>query len=71
MNCVSAAESRATCSNCEEDVCRDNILEDIIREEILTSGYFGVTLTATKPKGEKIYIKNYRHNMIHGIIHGT
>lgn len=54
MNYVSTAKSRATCSNCDEDVCRDNILEDIIREEVLTSGYFGVTLTATKPKGEKI-----------------
>lgn len=55
-NYVSTAESRATCSNCDEDVCRDNILEDIIREDVLTSGFFGVTLTATKPKGEKIYI---------------
>lgn len=64
MNCVSAAKSRATCSNCDEDVCRGNILDDILRDDVLTSGYFGVTLTATKPNGEKIYIKKNRHNMI-------
>ncbi|KAJ4930161.1 hypothetical protein JOQ06_019174 [Pogonophryne albipinna] len=35
-----AEESRATCRNCDGDDCRNNILEDIIEEGILTSGYF-------------------------------
>ncbi|KAM6984482.1 von Willebrand factor A domain-containing protein 7-like [Tautogolabrus adspersus] len=48
-----ADESRATCSSCDGDDCRNNILEDIIEEKILTSGYFGVVpLTSTKPKGK-------------------
>ncbi|XP_070772872.1 von Willebrand factor A domain-containing protein 7-like [Enoplosus armatus] len=48
-----ADESRATCRNCDGDDCRNNILEDIIDEKILTSGYFGVVpLASTKPKGK-------------------
>nr|XP_029133505.1 von Willebrand factor A domain-containing protein 7-like [Labrus bergylta] len=48
-----ADESRATCRSCDGDDCRNNILEDIIEENILTSGYFGVVpLTSTKPKGK-------------------
>ncbi|XP_070700001.1 von Willebrand factor A domain-containing protein 7-like [Pempheris klunzingeri] len=48
-----AAESRATCRDCDGDDCRNNILEDIIAEGILTSGYFGVVLfVSTKPKGK-------------------
>lgn len=48
-----AAESRATCRNCNGDDCSRNILEDILKENILTSGYFGVVpLVSTKPKGE-------------------
>ncbi|KAI4814312.1 hypothetical protein KUCAC02_003510 [Chaenocephalus aceratus] len=48
-----AEESRATCRNCDGDDCRNNILEDIIEEGILTSGYFGlVPFVSTKPKGK-------------------
>ncbi|XP_033995612.1 LOW QUALITY PROTEIN: von Willebrand factor A domain-containing protein 7-like [Trematomus bernacchii] len=48
-----AEESRATCRNCDGDDCRNNILEDIIEEGILTSGYFGlVPIVSTKPKGK-------------------
>ncbi|XP_051258148.1 von Willebrand factor A domain-containing protein 7 [Dicentrarchus labrax] len=48
-----AAEGRATCRNCDGDDCRNNILEDILREKILTSGYFGlVPFFSTKPKGK-------------------
>ncbi|XP_030602893.1 von Willebrand factor A domain-containing protein 7-like [Archocentrus centrarchus] len=47
-----AAKSRATCRSCKDD-CRNNILEDIIREKILTSGYFSLTpIFATKPNGK-------------------
>eukprot|EP00064_Thunnus_orientalis_P014263 superscaffoldBa00002458_g14305 len=46
-----ADESRATCRNCVGDDCRNNILEDIIQDKILTSGYFSIVpLFATKPK---------------------
>ncbi|XP_017292677.1 von Willebrand factor A domain-containing protein 7 [Kryptolebias marmoratus] len=45
--------SRATCRSCDGDDCRNNILEDIIAEQILTSGYFGVVpFVSTKPKGK-------------------
>ncbi|XP_042287705.1 von Willebrand factor A domain-containing protein 7-like [Thunnus maccoyii] len=48
-----ADESRATCRNCVGDDCRNNILEDIIQDKILTSGYFSIVpLFATKPKGK-------------------
>uniref|UniRef100_UPI0037E7810C von Willebrand factor A domain-containing protein 7-like n=1 Tax=Semicossyphus pulcher TaxID=241346 RepID=UPI0037E7810C len=48
-----ADESRATCRSCDGDDCRNNILEDIIEEQILTSGYFGVVpLSSTKPAGK-------------------
>lgn len=48
-----AAEDRATCRDCDEDSCNDNILDDIIVEGILTSGYFGVVpLLSTKPDGK-------------------
>ncbi|XP_071377847.1 von Willebrand factor A domain-containing protein 7-like [Centroberyx affinis] len=48
-----AAESRATCRNCDGDDCRNNILEDIIQENILTSGYFGIVpFVSTKPEGK-------------------
>ncbi|KAI3373209.1 hypothetical protein L3Q82_006518 [Scortum barcoo] len=46
-----AAESRATCRSCDGNDCRNNILEDILQEKILTSGYFGI-FTSTKPKGK-------------------
>ncbi|KAM9846421.1 uncharacterized protein ACBR49_009718 [Aulostomus maculatus] len=45
--------NRATCRNCDGDDCRNNILEDIIEEEVLTSGYFGVVpVVSTKPEGK-------------------
>ncbi|XP_039682395.1 von Willebrand factor A domain-containing protein 7-like [Perca fluviatilis] len=48
-----AAESRATCRNCNGDDCSNNILDDILREKILTSGYFNfVPFFSTKPKGK-------------------
>ncbi|XP_042354924.1 von Willebrand factor A domain-containing protein 7-like [Plectropomus leopardus] len=48
-----ADESRATCRNCDGDDCRNNILEDIIDERVLTSGYFSIALIgATKPQGK-------------------
>ncbi|XP_074468130.1 von Willebrand factor A domain-containing protein 7-like [Sebastes fasciatus] len=48
-----AAVTRATCRNCNGDDCRDNILEDILREKILTSGYFNfVPFFSTKPAGK-------------------
>ncbi|XP_070773357.1 von Willebrand factor A domain-containing protein 7-like [Enoplosus armatus] len=46
-----AAISRATCRNCDGDDCTNNILEDILREKILTSGYFE-PISSTKPKGK-------------------
>ncbi|XP_069395717.1 von Willebrand factor A domain-containing protein 7-like [Paralichthys olivaceus] len=48
-----AEKSRATCRNCEGDDCTNNILEDVIAEGILTSGYFGIVpIVSTKPKGK-------------------
>ncbi|KAJ7997392.1 hypothetical protein DPEC_G00228510 [Dallia pectoralis] len=37
-----------TCQNCDADVCQNNILENIIRDKKLTSGYFGLV----KPTGK-------------------
>ncbi|XP_041658168.1 von Willebrand factor A domain-containing protein 7-like [Cheilinus undulatus] len=48
-----AEESRPTCRNCDGDDCKNNILEDIIQEKVLTSGYFGVVPgSSTKPPGK-------------------
>ncbi|XP_006808726.1 von Willebrand factor A domain-containing protein 7-like [Neolamprologus brichardi] len=48
-----AARSRATCRSCDGNNCNNNILEDIIAEKILTSGYFSLTpVFALKPKGK-------------------
>lgn len=48
-----ADESRATCRSCDGDNCTNNILEDIIEGQVLTSGYFGIVpLTSTKPTGK-------------------
>ncbi|XP_032390256.1 von Willebrand factor A domain-containing protein 7 isoform X1 [Etheostoma spectabile] len=48
-----AAKSRATCRNCNGDDCSNNILEDILQEKILTSGYFNfVPFISTKPNGK-------------------
>lgn len=50
---IIAAINRTTCRNCDGDNCTNNILEDIIQEKILTSGYFSVVpITSTKPKGK-------------------
>ncbi|XP_038151748.1 von Willebrand factor A domain-containing protein 7-like [Cyprinodon tularosa] len=46
-----AAKTRATCRNCNGDDCKDNILEDILDNNILTSGYFSVNPFA-KPPGK-------------------
>ncbi|XP_068572631.1 von Willebrand factor A domain-containing protein 7-like [Cebidichthys violaceus] len=48
-----AAKSRATCRDCIGDDCTNNILEDILQEKILTSGYFDyVPFLSTKPTGK-------------------
>ncbi|XP_059208302.1 von Willebrand factor A domain-containing protein 7-like [Centropristis striata] len=48
-----AAESRATCRSCNGDDCTNNILEDILSQKILTSGYFNVLpLVSSKPEGK-------------------
>ncbi|XP_008425720.1 von Willebrand factor A domain-containing protein 7-like [Poecilia reticulata] len=45
-----ADESRATCRSCIDDDCTNNILEDIITGQILTSGYTGhEPFVSTKP----------------------
>ncbi|XP_028321748.1 von Willebrand factor A domain-containing protein 7-like isoform X2 [Gouania willdenowi] len=45
--------NRATCRSCEGDDCTNNILEDIIEEQVLTSGYFGIVpVLSTKPPGK-------------------
>ncbi|XP_061658646.1 von Willebrand factor A domain-containing protein 7-like [Syngnathoides biaculeatus] len=45
--------TRATCRSCDGDDCSNNILEDIIQEQILTSGYFGIIpFVSTKPSGK-------------------
>lgn len=57
LRCSSAAIDRATCRNCDGDDCSKNILEDILEQDILTSGYFGVVpLVSTKPKGKRVRI---------------
>ncbi|XP_037835113.1 von Willebrand factor A domain-containing protein 7-like [Kryptolebias marmoratus] len=38
-----AEATRATCRSCVGDDCTNNILEDILNEKILTSGYFSLT----------------------------
>ncbi|CAL8402247.1 unnamed protein product [Boreogadus saida] len=48
-----AAESRPTCRDCVGEDCSDNILEDVLREGVLTSGYFAIVpLVSTKPPGK-------------------
>ncbi|XP_061818974.1 von Willebrand factor A domain-containing protein 7-like [Nerophis lumbriciformis] len=48
-----AAVNRATCRSCNGDDCSDNILEDITRDNVLTSGYFSLfPTTPTKPAGK-------------------
>ncbi|XP_054907663.1 von Willebrand factor A domain-containing protein 7-like [Poeciliopsis prolifica] len=47
-----AAKTRATCRNCDGEDCSNNILEDILKEQILTSGYFSPKVFSTKPEGK-------------------
>ncbi|XP_014910268.1 von Willebrand factor A domain-containing protein 7-like [Poecilia latipinna] len=48
-----ADQSRATCRSCVGNDCTNNILEDIIAGQILTSGYFGLLpFVSTKPPGK-------------------
>ncbi|XP_043996630.1 von Willebrand factor A domain-containing protein 7-like [Gambusia affinis] len=47
-----AAITRATCRNCDGKDCSNNILEDILKEQTLTSGYFSLNPFSTKPKGK-------------------
>nr|XP_057944291.1 von Willebrand factor A domain-containing protein 7-like [Doryrhamphus excisus]XP_057944292.1 von Willebrand factor A domain-containing protein 7-like [Doryrhamphus excisus]XP_057944293.1 von Willebrand factor A domain-containing protein 7-like [Doryrhamphus excisus] len=47
-----AAQSQATCRSCDGDDCSNNILEDIMEGNILTSGYFAVLPGSTKPSGK-------------------
>ncbi|XP_054586740.2 von Willebrand factor A domain-containing protein 7 [Nothobranchius furzeri] len=46
-----AAKSRATCRDCNGQDCSNNLLDDILHEKILTSGYFSI-LSSNKPKGK-------------------
>ncbi|CAL8266051.1 unnamed protein product [Merluccius merluccius] len=43
--------ARPTCQNCVGNDCTNNILEDIIRDQILTTGYFDAILSS-KPAGK-------------------
>ncbi|XP_061596719.1 von Willebrand factor A domain-containing protein 7-like [Cololabis saira] len=45
-----ADKTRATCRNCDGDDCTNNILEGILEEKILTSGYFSIL--PFKPAGK-------------------
>ncbi|KAM4726269.1 von Willebrand factor A domain-containing protein 7-like [Anableps anableps] len=47
-----AAITRETCRSCEGDDCKNNILEDILLEKVLTSGYFDVFSSSSKPPGK-------------------
>ncbi|MEQ2230395.1 hypothetical protein ILYODFUR_028834, partial [Ilyodon furcidens] len=47
-----AAITRATCRNCDGDNCKNNILEDILNEKVLTSGYFHFLIPSSKPLGK-------------------
>uniref|UniRef100_A0A096M5U5 VWFA domain-containing protein n=1 Tax=Poecilia formosa TaxID=48698 RepID=A0A096M5U5_POEFO len=47
-----SAITRATCRNCDGEDCRNNILEDVIEEQILTSGYFSLSPFSSKPAGK-------------------
>uniref|UniRef100_A0AAV2JD29 von Willebrand factor A domain-containing protein 7-like n=1 Tax=Knipowitschia caucasica TaxID=637954 RepID=A0AAV2JD29_KNICA len=47
----STAKHRPTCRNCSDD-CTGNILEDILSERLLTSGYFSPRSSNIKPTGK-------------------
>uniref|UniRef100_A0A8C5H930 von Willebrand factor A domain-containing protein 7-like n=1 Tax=Gouania willdenowi TaxID=441366 RepID=A0A8C5H930_GOUWI len=46
-----AGQDVPTCSSCTEDVCRDNILPNILERKLLTSGYFEL-FSKVKPAGK-------------------
>ncbi|XP_023198400.1 von Willebrand factor A domain-containing protein 7-like [Xiphophorus maculatus] len=46
-----AAKTRATCQRCAGNDCRNNIRSDILKNNILTSGYFSVN-SFSKPSGK-------------------
>lgn len=47
-----ASNTTPTCSSCDED-CTNNILEDVINRQLLTTGYFGIVpFVSTKPPGK-------------------
>uniref|UniRef100_A0A673BAN8 Uncharacterized protein n=2 Tax=Sphaeramia orbicularis TaxID=375764 RepID=A0A673BAN8_9TELE len=49
-----ADRARATCRSCDGDDCTNNILEDVLRDKILTSGYFKLWtfFPRSKPAGK-------------------
>ncbi|KAG7516488.1 hypothetical protein JOB18_032814 [Solea senegalensis] len=47
-----ADKDRATCRSCVGDDCKNNILEDILKEKILTTGYFDAVPPSSKPAGK-------------------
>ncbi|XP_060782511.1 von Willebrand factor A domain-containing protein 7-like [Neoarius graeffei] len=76
---ISNIADSETCRPCNSDVCRGNILEDIINQQKLTSGYFGFS----KPKGKCSHggffdLSSWGHGGInkddlsssHGYLHG-
>ncbi|XP_020778682.2 von Willebrand factor A domain-containing protein 7-like [Boleophthalmus pectinirostris] len=50
-----AARTRATCRSCTGNNCDNNILSDIINEQLLTSGYFALSPSTSKPTGKCSY----------------
>ncbi|XP_026183681.1 von Willebrand factor A domain-containing protein 7-like isoform X2 [Mastacembelus armatus] len=44
-------KNRPTCRNCDGDNCMNNILEDVLQDKILTTGYFSYFFPS-KPKGK-------------------
>ncbi|KAJ0061608.1 hypothetical protein NL108_005753, partial [Boleophthalmus pectinirostris] len=49
---TAAARTRATCRSCTGNNCDNNILSDIINEQLLTSGYFALSPSTSKPTGK-------------------
>ncbi|XP_055082969.1 von Willebrand factor A domain-containing protein 7-like isoform X3 [Periophthalmus magnuspinnatus] len=47
-----ADKKRPTCRDCDGDDCTNNILEDILEEKVLTSGYFYLNPYNSKPSGK-------------------
>ncbi|MBN3304681.1 VWA7 protein, partial [Amia calva] len=47
-----AGEKDATCNDCDTGTCMDNILQDILTQRKVTSGYFSLSPFSTKPRGK-------------------